>query len=259
MDGNLRVAIVTPYHKESDSVLEKCLESVRNQTYAECRHFVVADGFPNVMVSNSDVTHIILPTAHGDNGNLARCIGAMSAISEGFDVVAFLDADNWFRNDHIETMLALHRQSCAALCTSGRMLYRIDGTVMCQDVKESNGIDFVDTSCLCFFRPAFDLLPLWGMMPAIFSPICDRVMWDAVITRGVSRAHSHVPTVAFRTQYAGHYQGLGETPPPGCKEHSVTFPAYEAYRTMSYTDRMTLLLGFAYSKRIGAPVKNSFM
>jgi len=172
----MKVAVVTPYYREADDVLRVCLDSVRAQTHAPCRHFLVSDGFPNPLVDTYDATHIRLPNAHGDNGNLGRCVGAFTAISEGYDAIAFLDADNWFRPDHIARMVALHVRTGAAVCSSGRSIHRLDGSLLIASDQESDGVNFVDTSCLCISRPAFDLMSLWGMMPREAGPICERPM-----------------------------------------------------------------------------------
>jgi glycosyltransferase involved in cell wall biosynthesis len=118
LKGDLQIAVITPYCQELDDVLRTCLESVARQTYPCCRHFLVADGFPNPLVAGWDARHIVLPNVHADNGNLARAIGAMAAISEGHDGIAFLDADNWFREDHVAQLIALHKDTGAAVCTS---------------------------------------------------------------------------------------------------------------------------------------------
>src|SRR5262249_33103168 len=136
-----RVAVVTPYCGETPEILAKCCDSVRDQTFA-CAHVLVADGHPQPWMEKWDGMHIVLPRAHQDNGNTARMIGAMSAVNQGFDAIAFLDADNWYEPDHIARMVALHRRTQAEVCTAGRMIVREDGSPMFVD-WESNGIDFV--------------------------------------------------------------------------------------------------------------------
>jgi hypothetical protein len=243
----LRVAIVTPYCVERDDILGLCLSSVRDQQYRQCRHFLVADGFPRQLVEAADVQHIILPCAHRDNGNLARCVGSLAAAAEGFDAVAFLDADNWYREDHIARLLDLHQQTGAPVCTAGRTIHRLDGSFMYVDTAASDGDKFIDTSCLCIFRPAFDLLPLWGLMPARFGPICDRVMWTAVRSRKVKTAHSAEPTVAFRSQYACDYILCGETPPPGAKQSDAVTLVADEFNALPEQLRMSLLCGIPLS------------
>src|SRR5579871_2244121 len=100
----LKVAVVTPYYKESPEVLRKCHESVLAQTH-KCDHFLVADGHPSPLFANHP-HHIILPHANGDNGNTPRAIGGLLAESQGYDAVAYLDADNWYEPTHIANLVA---------------------------------------------------------------------------------------------------------------------------------------------------------
>lgn len=246
----LRVAVSTPYYRETDDVLRTCLESVRDQTHADCRHFVVSDGHPNPLVDTFDVAHIRLPDAHGDNGDFARCIGALAAIAEGFDAVAFLDADNWYRPDHISRMVALQARTGVALCTSGRSIHSLDGTLLIAQDEQCDGVNFTDTSCYCFFQAAFDLLQLWGALAKVAGPIGDRLLWSAVQLRGISRAHDASASLAFRSQYAHHYTQLGMTPPPGAKTGPDLAKAWGEFWAIPYQERIGMLLGFGGAEAV---------
>jgi glycosyltransferase involved in cell wall biosynthesis len=215
----LRVAVVTPYYQEALDVLWKCHESVLGQTYP-CTHFLVADGSPHTTVRNWSAEHIVLSRPHRDNGNTPRGVGSFSAMNQGFDAIAYLDADNWFYPGHIEAMVKLHLHTEAMVCTATRTIHRIDGSMMYTDHFESDGRTHVDTSCLFLTRSGFGIVPLWAMMPAQLGPLCDRVVWHAIIARGFSHAHNPEPTVAFRTQYQVHYRNIGEPPPPGTKSNA---------------------------------------
>ena len=65
----MRVAVITPYYKEPEAWLARCLTSVREQSYP-VTHFVVADGHPQAWVDEAGVrhlkpvsyTHLTLPT-----------------------------------------------------------------------------------------------------------------------------------------------------------------------------------------------------
>lgn len=94
--AGLRVAVVTPYFKESPATLQRCLTSVRAQTYPQVVHYMVADGFPqNALLTQwPGVRHIQLPNGHANFGCTPRGVGAQCALADGFDVVCFLDADN---------------------------------------------------------------------------------------------------------------------------------------------------------------------
>ena len=69
-------------------------------------------------------------------------------------------------------------------------------------------------------------------MPPGMGPICDRIMWQAILDRRISRAHSPEPTVAFRSQYTHHYRLAGETPPPGAKDDSAVNDAFEQFHRL---------------------------
>ncbi len=159
----MKVAVITPYYRESLAWLRQCHESVLAQTHP-CRHFMVADGFANEAVAGWDLSHTVLPRAHADYGNTPRAVGALQAHTEGYDAVAFLDADNWFYPEHIAAMVRLHQETGAVVCTATRTLHRLDGSLMFVD-RESDGDKHADTNCMFFTRALFKLLPLWVMMP----------------------------------------------------------------------------------------------
>jgi glycosyltransferase involved in cell wall biosynthesis len=232
MPNSLRVAVVTPYYRETPEILRHCHDSVRTQTYT-CDHFLVADGFPQSEARNWTAQHLVLARSHSDNGNTPRAIGSLSAMNQGYDAIAFLDADNWYYPNHIETMVNLQRESGAAVCTAARTIHRLDGSLMYVDHHDSDGDGHVDTSCMFFAKPAFRLLPVWAMMPRQLGPICDTIMWQAIGARGLKTAHSRNPTVAFRTQYQVHYQNIGEKPPTGAKSNEEsTGQAHQWWRSL---------------------------
>jgi glycosyltransferase involved in cell wall biosynthesis len=239
----MRVAVVTPYFREQDDVLRQCLDSVAAQS-CPVSHILVADGFPKDWAARAVSHHMALPgSGHGDNGNLARAVGAAIAVTEGFDAIALLDADNWYRPDHISSLLALYRQTGAAICTASRSLHRMDGSLLAAHDPESDGVGFADTSCLLYLRGAFALLPLWGQMPRQFGPICDRIMWAAIQSRKIRTAHSGLPTMGFRTCYCNHYQGAGETPPSDCKTRGMIEQQVASWNALPEEERGRILFG----------------
>ncbi|MGE4218810.1 MAG: glycosyltransferase family 2 protein [Alphaproteobacteria bacterium] len=217
----MKVAVVTPYFREAGGILRACHASVAGQTHP-CTHFMIADGHPAAEVEAWPIQHFVLARSHDDNGNTPRCIGALSAMNQGFEAIAFLDADNWYEADHIAGLVALHQQTGAAICTAGRSLRRLDGTVLVAHDDWSDGDRMADTNCVLLTREAFRLLPVWALMPKQLSPVCDRVFWTAVRRSNLSRAHLDRPSVAFRTQYAQHYRQRGEAAPDNAKEAEAT-------------------------------------
>ena len=209
----MRVGIITPYYRETLDTLRTCHESVQAQTHA-CTHFMVADGFPNPELSAWPIKHIVLSDSHGDVGNTPRAIGSLSAMSLGFDAIAYLDADNGYYANHVDSMIKLLQQTRAAICTASRTIHRQDGSLMFTD-PECDGSSHVDTSCYFFTKQAFRLLPLWGMMPPQLGPVGDRVMWNMIRFFGISCAHNQEPTVAFQgvrnTRLTTGYASAGDS------------------------------------------------
>ena len=82
----MRIAIVTPYYKESENLLERCIDSVSNQTIS-CDHIMVADGHASSFAKAKAKHHIELPASNGDCGDTPRMIGAAFAFTQGYDAL----------------------------------------------------------------------------------------------------------------------------------------------------------------------------
>lgn len=212
----MKIAVVTPYYRENADILRQCHESVLAQTIS-CQHIMVADGHPADLFDASPRTdHVILPRANGDNGNTPRGIGSMLAASWGYDAVAYLDADNWYAPQHIETLINAVMTRRAPIGASKRTFHTLEGALMPISEVGEERHEHVDTSCYLITRPAFELFPFW-FMPKELGPVCDRIIFHAILRRGLQIAFTDERTVAFRSQYAQHYEGAGMTPPPDAK------------------------------------------
>ncbi len=208
----MKAAVITPYHKEDISVLRRCHLSVLDQDVT-CRHFMVADGFPNAIVSGWDCEHIILSKAHNDGGNTPRAIGSISAINLGFEMILFLDSDNWYMPEHASEALSLKTQNPNIdIAVLGRNIVLPDGTLVQGDAEDSSK-SHIDTSCYCFFESAFGLIPTWGMMQPFLGPICDRLIFAAIKQKNYKLAWSEKKTCYYVSNYRNHYILAGLAPP----------------------------------------------
>lgn len=227
----MRVAVISAYHKEPLHILRRCHESVQAQS-GDVTHFMVADGFP---VSDLDswegVVHIKLPN-HADYGDTPRGVGAACAANEGFDAICFLDADNWYEPDHIETMCALAEKTGAQVVTAARRIFSVDGR-MFGTCKESDGIEFCDSNCYFLTRVAFPACRAWLFKDPHDSIIGDKLFWQVVRTGGYTRSHSSRPTVNYVSAHASHYRMFGEIPPDDSKL-IVQFSDSPHYQMISY-------------------------
>lgn len=234
----MKIAVVTPYFKESTEILKRCYDSVKAQTHADVIHVMVSDGYPNEIVDGWDVVHLRIPPSD-DYGDTPRAVGALIASNLGVDGITLLDADNYFYNDHIEKLLALHQQTGAPVITGTRMLIRMDGTEM-GVCKESEGEAFNDTNCYLVMRPAFAAFGSWGFKDRRQGITGDRVFWETIKRAGFPRAHCMTPTTYYVTSFAYHYNVNGETPPPNSKV-IVRFNGEEHSRMVSFTEYQQLM------------------
>jgi glycosyltransferase involved in cell wall biosynthesis len=160
--------------------LADCIESVRNQTYKNIEHYVIVDGsdrweqtseilnameFPN---GNNEFV-IILPHATGLNRfNGHRIYGGFSFLTNG-DYIAWLDDDNEFTPNHIESLVKITQEKQLDWAYSLRQIVDSKGEFICNDDCENLGKyksvlndHFVDVSCFLVRRElAVNIAPIW--------------------------------------------------------------------------------------------------
>jgi len=156
------VAIITPTTGSDD--LAKCMESVKNQTYENITHHVVADGYEAYLKikHNNQFTiqfHSKLSTSMicenvGANGWYGHRIYAAFPFLVNQEYVVFLDQDNWLEPNHIESLISTIEKGYQ-WAYSFRNIVDKDGTFICKDY-ESLGYkvkpEHIDTSCFMIPR-----------------------------------------------------------------------------------------------------------
>jgi glycosyltransferase involved in cell wall biosynthesis len=160
--------------------LADCIDSVRNQTYKNIEHYVIVDGsdrweqtseilnameFPN---GNNEFV-IVLPHATGLNRfNGHRIYGGFSFLTNG-DYIAWLDDDNEFTPNHIESLVKITQEKQLDWAYSLRQIVDSKGEFICNDdcenlgkYKSVLGDHFVDVSCFFVRRElAVNIAPIW--------------------------------------------------------------------------------------------------
>lgn len=223
----MRIWVVTPVYKPNEEWLDRCLLSVRGQTVDEVRHLLVVDGTGYVPPAGVEVMQ--LEKNHNDFGDTPRHIGIQRGMSEGADVIALLDDDNWFEPDHIETAIAVHRVAGAALVATRRnMIHVARGTSM--GVCNDSGLgQFADTSTMVYFPASFPHLSIWGQIEDWQHAIDDRVVWTHLQKHAGEAALTGKPTLNYRCTHAIHYQQFGLPVPDGVKSDDRVEKAVERW------------------------------
>jgi len=160
--------------------LANCIESIRNQTYKNIEHYVIVDGsdrwkqtseilnameFPD---GNNEFV-IVLPHATGLNRfNGHRIYGGFSFLTNG-DYITWLDDDNEFTPNHIESLVKITQEKQLDWAYSLRQIVDSKGEFICNDDCENLGKyksvlndHFVDVSCFFVRRElAVNIAPIW--------------------------------------------------------------------------------------------------
>jgi hypothetical protein len=238
-----RIAVITPYFKEPLEMLAQCHDSVRAQGL-EADHIMVADGFPRAELASWDVRHVVLPSAHDDGGATPRGIASMMADAEGYDFIAYLDADNWYEAGHLASLLDLHRSTGAPVCTSFRNFRTPAGAPLDITEHEEDLLQHVDTNCYLLHRSTFGVLPAWSRMPHMLGTLCDRVFLAAIRKERFAMASTRQRSIAYRTLHELHYAQAGLQPPPGFKSRELMKAGVEWLRTKEGVDESFRRLGF---------------
>ena len=246
----MQVAIVTPYFKESDETLARCLASVRRQSHP-ATHILVADGHPRLLVDRENVRHLRLDRAHGDAGNAARGLGALLAVAEEFDAIAFLDADNWFDTAHVSTCLAVAASSTEPpdFVVARRRLVRGDESVL-SEVTEEDERGHIDTNCLFLLRPAFHTAARWATIPKALHAVGDRVFLKLLLAEQLRAVRCPETTVNYSCTWRSPYLAANEEPPAFAKADPDPADFNRWWRSLDARERLIAnrLVGFPLVK-----------
>lgn len=167
--------------------IKRCVKSVKEQTYQNIEHIVVADGLDpqarviDMLLNDEDgeilqhsddgkLLYLDLPKSVGkDRYNGHRIYGGCTFFADG-EYVMFLDDDNYLEPTHVEHCLNAIWGG-AAWTYSFRNIVDLEGNFLCQDNCESLGLwpsvlhpqdYFVDVNCYFLSRSiAVAIAPVW--------------------------------------------------------------------------------------------------
>lgn len=161
-----RIMVITPTTGK-DTVVE-AVESVANQT-VKTEHLIVFDGKESqekfselgTIWTGGNTKTITLPENVGGNGWYGHRVYAAMPLLVNADYILFLDEDNWFEPNHVETLINKIKSKDLMWSYSLRRICNEAGEYQEDDDCESLGrwptfydhtVNFVDTNCYCFRR-----------------------------------------------------------------------------------------------------------
>ena len=151
----MRAAVITS--TQGRPTLTRCIESVHNQTY-KARHYVFCHGEEHSHKVKSlvadDTVAVYLPNANGTGGYGMAPVFALAPFVVDEDIIFYLDDDNFYDPDHIESLVSLVTKHDLGWAYSLRKIVDNDGNWICDDNCESLGCQpnatghyLVDNSC----------------------------------------------------------------------------------------------------------------
>ena len=103
-----KVSVIVPVYKV-ERYLDRCLQSIFNQTYKNLEIILVDDGSPDncpKMCDEYKKADGRVTVIHKENGGLSDARNAGMDIATG-DYLLFVDSDDWIEHDTIETLQSI--------------------------------------------------------------------------------------------------------------------------------------------------------
>lgn len=125
-----RISVIIPIYKVED-YLDKCVQSIVNQTYQNLEIILVDDGSPDrcgQMCEDWAGKDSRIKVVHKENGGLSDARNAGLAVATG-DLVSFIDSDDWIEPDFLQTLYDAMEDAQIAECA----IHLVDeeGNVLC--------------------------------------------------------------------------------------------------------------------------------
>lgn len=160
------VIVITP--TIGKPLLKMAIDSVANQTYKNVKHLVVIDGHSyeeqagSILngCSKGNLIRLVLPFNTGQKNFYGHRVYAACSYLVNEDLVFFLDEDNWYELNHIETLVEVITSKKLEWAYSLRKIFDHTGKFVTVDNCESLGVwpsysrlpNLVDTSCYAIKR-----------------------------------------------------------------------------------------------------------
>jgi glycosyltransferase involved in cell wall biosynthesis len=140
--SNTLVSIIVPLYN-SETFLDKCVQSIINQSYKNLEIILVDDGSPDASGEMCDRYAAVdsrIKVIHKSNGGLVNARKAGLNISTG-DYVLYVDGDDWIETDLIENYLKAALKHNADIVVSSHM-ENLEGRI--EILKNTIPPDFYD-------------------------------------------------------------------------------------------------------------------
>ncbi len=134
------ISVIVPIYKV-EKYLDRCVESIVNQTYTNLEIILVDDGSPDncpQMCDDWAEKDNRIKVVHKENGGLSDARNAGMPFVTG-ELVSFIDSDDWIELDMFEKMLNRMKKDNSDMVSCGVKWVEEDGTLI-RDVTSDNEV-----------------------------------------------------------------------------------------------------------------------
>lgn len=154
--SNPLISVIVPVYK-AQKYLDKCVESIINQTYDNLEIILVDDGSPDNCPQMCDEwakKDTRIKVIHKENGGVSQARNAALDIMKG-EFFTFVDSDDWIDDDFIEHLISLCADNDYDFAAAGFYFESTDGS--CDALKaefaEYKGDEIITNYLLDKIRP----------------------------------------------------------------------------------------------------------
>jgi len=220
------IAVITPIKNETPDCIQRCINTVAEQTHPVALHVMVMDGaqFPASEVTLPQHVHLIhLPSGCEDTGATPRAIGSIYAIAQFCDGIAYLDVDNQWAKEHLQNAVDMNNEGCDVVI-SDRWICDYDTCEPLYVDDFDHCVSVIDTNTITLFGKAIMTGSQWWQVPrrkGERSAGVDRYIWDRIKSfvkkNNLRIARTHKATSLYNSRWLVHYTRINRTPPKPTK------------------------------------------
>lgn len=236
----MKVAIVTPYHSEPETWVQAMIRSVAEQTHP-VTHVLVGDGVHNPAYEGAGRVTMTLPEGANDSGGTPRAAGGAWAVRNGFDIVAYVDADDRLDREFAASLVHLRDAVGAEVLSVPHAYYDRDmrpaRNMMGQHIgvwahgsaRQIGGTfyNFMPASGLALAGRALAHVEDWTRIPKVLSRVHDVFFSQALISRPYVLAWLARALYHYRLTHAHQYDRFN-LPAPATLESDAKVEGNEA-------------------------------
>lgn len=132
-----KISVIVPCYNV-EKYLERCVESIKNQTYRELEIILVDDGSTDntgELCDSLAMTDSRIRVVHKENGGLSDARNAGIDVADG-DFYSFIDGDDYLEADAYEALISEMKNDDVSLVSAGIIVEEVDGSTRLNMSKE---------------------------------------------------------------------------------------------------------------------------